>query len=101
MTNDTRGVKQAGDDGPDTELWKVQSDNGRLEPIVTLPVRVSDLCWGAGDRVLFVVIELGGVHNDLWEVPLANPARGARRRAAVERHLAAARDVHAKLRDNP
>ena len=30
-TKDTRGVKQAGDDGPDTDLWKVPAEGGALE----------------------------------------------------------------------
>jgi hypothetical protein len=76
-TRDTRGVKQTGDDGPETDLWKVPAAGGPPEPIGQVPARVGDLCWGAGDRVLYVATELGGVHHDLWEIPLDQPGRNA------------------------
>jgi hypothetical protein len=78
-TLDTPGIKQTGDDGPETGLWKVPAAGGPAEPIGRLTARVGDLCWGPGDRVLFVATELGGVHHDLWEIPLDHPGRDARR----------------------
>jgi hypothetical protein len=78
-TRDTVGVKQTGDDGPDTTLWKVPATGGVPAQIAELPARVNALCWGAGDDRLYAATELAGVHNDLWEIPLADPVRGARR----------------------
>jgi hypothetical protein len=78
-TLDTTGLKQSGDDGPEAPLWRVPAAGGPPERIGQVPARVGDLCWGKGDRVLYVATELGGVHHDLWEIPLDDPDRGARR----------------------
>ncbi len=47
--------------------------------LVRFQARIHDLCWVAGDGALVVSTELGGVHNDLWEIPLDDPERGAHR----------------------
>ena len=48
---------------------------GEARKVVRFPARIHELCWTAGDRALVVATELGGVHNDLWEVPLDDPGR--------------------------
>jgi hypothetical protein len=78
-TRDTPGVKQSGDDGPEAGLWKVPAEGGPAQKIAAVSARVNELCWGPLDTALYVVTELGGVHNDLWEIPLADPVGGARR----------------------
>jgi hypothetical protein len=82
-TQDRIGQEQAGNNGPDTDLWKVPADahaeGGRPVKIVRFAARIHDLCWGAGDRSLVVATDVGGAHNDLWEIPLDDPERGARR----------------------
>jgi TolB protein len=52
---------------------------GAARKVVRFPARIHHLCWGAADRSLIVATELGGVHNDLWDVPLDRPLAGARR----------------------
>jgi len=71
--------QQSGNNGPEADLWTVPSGGGEPTKVVRFPARIHDLCWTAGDRALVVATELGGVHSDLWEVPLDDPERGARR----------------------
>jgi hypothetical protein len=78
-TQDRIGQEQAGNNGPEADLWKVPAEGGEPIKLVRFPARVYDLCWSAGDRAIVVATDLGGVHNDLWEIPLDDPERGARR----------------------
>jgi len=71
--------QQGGNDGPEADVWTVPSGGGEPAKVVRFPARIHDLCWRAGDRAVVVATELGGVHNDLWEVPVDDPDRGARR----------------------
>jgi sugar lactone lactonase YvrE len=71
-----RPGEQVGNDGPQADLWKLPADGGKAELLVRYPSRVHDLCWHADGKSLIVVSELGGVHNDLWQVPLADPLSG-------------------------
>jgi Tol biopolymer transport system component len=71
--------QQAGNDGPEADLWIVAAAGGEPLKLVRFQARIHDLCWVAGDRSLVVSTELGGVHNDLWELPLDDPERRARR----------------------
>jgi hypothetical protein len=77
-TQDVAG-QQGGNDGPEADVWTIPAHGGALRKVVRFPARIHDLCWGARDRSLIVATELGGVHNDLWEVPLERPLPGARR----------------------
>jgi Tol biopolymer transport system component len=77
-TSDVPG-QQSGNDGPEADVWTVSSQGGEPAHLVRFPARIHELCWVAGDRALVVATELGGVHNDLWEVPLDDPERGALR----------------------
>jgi Tol biopolymer transport system component len=72
--------QQQGNDGAQADLWKVPAAGGKPEKIVQWPARVYDLCWSADGRSLFVVTSQGGPHNDLWQLPLDDPSRGARQR---------------------
>ena len=69
--------QQGGNNGPQNDLWKVPARGGRPQRITRFPARIHDLCWSADGRSLIVATEVGGVHNDLWEVPVTDPA-GAR-----------------------
>jgi hypothetical protein len=69
--------EQSGNNGPEADLWTVPAEGGEPTKVVRFPARIHDLEFRAGDRSLVVVTELGGVHNDLWEVPLDDPERGA------------------------
>ena len=44
--------------------------------VTQFPARIHDLCWAADGHPVRRT-ELGGVHNDLWQVPLDDPARAA------------------------
>lgn len=41
------------------------------------PGRIYDVAWNADGRSLLVLSNVGGAHNDLWQVPLDNPIEGA------------------------
>ena len=77
-TQDVAG-QQGGNDGPEADVWTIPAQGGTARKVVRFPARIHHLCWGAADRSLIVATELGGVHNDLWEVPLDRPLAGARR----------------------
>jgi Tol biopolymer transport system component len=69
--------QQWGNDGPQADLWKVSAEGGKPEKIGQFPARVHDLCWSGDGERLIVTTDLGGAHYDLWQVPLADPLRGA------------------------
>src|SRR5262249_44567785 len=68
--------EQSGNNGPQTDLWKIPARGGQPEKIVRFPSRVHDLCWKVDGKSLIVVSDLGGAYYDLWHVPLADPLRG-------------------------
>jgi hypothetical protein len=65
--------QQAGNDGPQADLWKVPAAGGSPEKLYTFPARIYDLCWTAEGHGLIVSTDLGSAHNDLWRVPLDHP----------------------------
>jgi dipeptidyl aminopeptidase/acylaminoacyl peptidase len=64
--------EQTGNRGPQADLWKVPLSGGNPELIVHWPARIHDVCWRADDQAVIVATERGGVHHDLWEVPLVD-----------------------------
>ncbi|MBP86004.1 MAG: hypothetical protein CMJ64_04685 [Planctomycetaceae bacterium] len=77
-SQDVRG-EQGGNNGPQCDLWTMPSDGGEATKIVQFPGRVYDVAWSADGSALYVVSNVGGVHNDLWQVPLDDPIRGAQK----------------------
>ena len=73
-TMDVAG-QQGGNDGPQADVWKIALDGGEPTKIVRFPARIHDVCWSANGESLFASSELGGAHNDLWRIDLANPQR--------------------------
>lgn len=73
-TQDITG-EQTGNNGPRADLWQIPATGGRPEKIMQFPSRIYDLAWIGKKRELLVVSELGGVHNDVWRVPLDDPHR--------------------------
>jgi hypothetical protein len=71
--------EQGGNNGPEVDVWKIPAGGGEPEKVVRFPARVYDLCWASDDRSLFIVTDLGGAHNDVWQLPLDDPERGARK----------------------
>jgi hypothetical protein len=67
--------QQAGNDGPQADLWKIPATGGQAKKIVRFPARIHDVCWSADGKALFVSSELGGAHNDLWRIDLHDPDR--------------------------
>jgi hypothetical protein len=59
--------EQGGHNGPQAEVWI----DGRK--LVRFPSRIFDLAWSGSS--LIAVSDVGGAHNDLWEIPLATPER--------------------------
>src|SRR5262249_42892659 len=45
VTTQDRPGQQAGNDGPQTDLWKVPFAGGNPERVVRFPARIFDLCW--------------------------------------------------------
>eukprot|EP00913_Durusdinium_trenchii_P010929 g10258.t1 len=70
---------QGGNDGQAVDLWKVKSTGGKPQKVTRFPARIHDLCVAADNRSLFVATELGGVHNDIWQIPLDAPERQRRK----------------------
>ena len=77
-TRDIPG-EQTGNQGPQNDLWRISLDGEKPERIVTWPARIHEVCWSGDDQSLIISTERGGVHTDLWEVPLADADRNARR----------------------
>lgn len=71
--------EQGGNNGPQCDLWTMPTSGGEPKKVVEFPGRVYDVTWNADGTSLIVVSNVGGVHNDLWQVPLADPVRGARK----------------------
>ena len=69
--------EQGGNDGPQTDIWRISLHGGGTVKIVRFPSRVHDLCWSGPS--LIVVSDLGGVHNDLWDVSTDEPLRHMRK----------------------
>jgi TolB protein len=65
--------EQTGNNGPQADLWKIpaEGEGGKAEKIVRFPSRVYDLCCHADGKSLIAVSDLGGAHNDLWQLPVA------------------------------
>src|SRR5438094_9269372 len=67
--------QQAGNDGPQADLWKVSVTGGEPQRIVRFPARIYDVCWSANGSSLFVSTDLGGVHDDIWRMDVSDPDR--------------------------
>jgi hypothetical protein len=77
-TQDIRG-EQGGNNGPQCDLWTMPAEGGDAKKVAQFPGRVYDVSWSADDTSLLVVSNVGGVHNDLWQVPLDDPLRGSQK----------------------
>lgn len=78
-TTPDRPNEQGGNNGAEADVWTVSSEGGEPQKLTRFPARIHDLCWSARDQALEVATEAGGVHDDLWEIPLSDPERGASR----------------------
>jgi hypothetical protein len=78
VTTMDRSEQQAGNDGPQANLWKVAVTGSEPEPVVRFPARIHDLCWSADGRALYVSADLGGAHDHIWRIDLSQPDRPTR-----------------------
>src|SRR5262245_23191978 len=69
--------EQTGNDGPQADVWIIPADGGAPKKIVRFPSRIFDLAWSGPS--LIVVSDVGGAHNDLWEIPVRNDPTRARK----------------------
>lgn len=65
--------EQMGNNGPEVDLWKIPAAGGEAQKIGHFHARIYDLCWAADDKSLLLVSNLGGAHNDIWQMPLDDP----------------------------
>lgn len=77
-TRDVPG-EQTGNQGPQNDVWRISLNGDTPERIVTWPARIHEVCWSGDDQSLIFSTERGGVHTDLWELPLADAERSARK----------------------
>jgi hypothetical protein len=75
-TNRDVAGQQGGNDGPESDLWKVAATGGKPEKCGSFSARIYDLCWSADGNNLFISTDLGGAHNDLWQLPLSDIQHG-------------------------
>jgi TolB protein len=66
-----RAGEQSGSDGPQNDLWRVAASGGEPERLLQFPSRIHDLWWSR--RGIILASDLGGAHNDLWQIPLEGP----------------------------
>lgn len=71
--------QQGGNNGPQTDLFRIAAAGGEAEKIVQFPARIHNLCADGTGRGCFVVTDLGGAHYDIWHVPLENSLRDMRK----------------------
>jgi len=67
---DTPG-EQAGSNGPQADLFLMTASGGQTRKLTRLPSRLFDMNWSRGQ--LYFTTDIGGVHNDLWTLPIDRP----------------------------
>ncbi len=72
-TDQDRPGEQDGNNGPRMDVWLAPAAGGEPARLFTWRSRVFAMAWGAGE--LFFSTDLGGAHNDIWKVSLADPSR--------------------------
>lgn len=65
--------EQSGNNGPQADVWIRPDEEGAPRKLVRFPSRIFGLAWR--EKSLIAVSDLGGAHNDLWEIPLDAPEK--------------------------
>ena len=73
VTHQDVSGEQGGHNGPQADVWIEPTDGGDRKKLVRFPSRIFNLAWHGSS--LFAVSDLGGAHNDLWEIPLDAPEK--------------------------
>lgn len=71
--------EQGGNRGPMADIWMANSNGENSRKLFQWPSRIHDLCWSADGKSFFAVSDLGGAHNDLWQIPLEEPLQRAKK----------------------
>lgn len=71
--------EQAGNNGPQFTISIMPAEGGTPVKLVEFHARIYDLAWTDDDQALLIVTNAGGVHNDLWHIPLDDPQSGGRK----------------------
>lgn len=71
--------EQGGNHGPNCDLWIMPATGGEARKLFQFPGRVYEIAWHSDGDSLLVVSNVGGAHNDLWQIPLEQPQRGTRK----------------------
>jgi TolB protein len=73
-----RPGEQGGNNGPQTDLWKVAAVGGEPQLITRWPSRIYNLCWDAAGQGAYLATDRGTAFNDIWHIPLDQPLAEAR-----------------------
>jgi TolB protein len=68
--------EQGGHNGPQADVFIAPAAGGERKKLVRFPSRIFSLAWHGTS--LFAASDVGGAHNDLWEIPLATPENARR-----------------------
>ncbi|MBE7494958.1 MAG: CehA/McbA family metallohydrolase [Verrucomicrobiaceae bacterium] len=71
--------EQSGNQGPQALLRRLPAEGGTLETICEWPARIYGLCVAADGASVFLGTDPGVPHNDVWQVPLRDSLRDARK----------------------
>ncbi|MDZ4402246.1 CehA/McbA family metallohydrolase [Prosthecobacter sp.] len=71
--------EQSGNQGPQALLRRLPTEGGTPETICEWPARIYGLCVAADAGSVFLATDLGVSHNDVWQVPLSDSLRDARK----------------------
>ena len=63
--------EQSGVNGPQADLFLIPANGGQPRKLTRFPSRIFDMSWNRGR--LYLSTDVGGVHNDLWTLPLDQP----------------------------
>ena len=71
--------EQGGNRGPMADIWMADSKGENRRKLFQWPSRIYNLRWSPDGKSFFAVSDLGGAHNDLWQIPFDNPLKQARK----------------------
>ena len=63
--------EQTGVNGPQMDLFLMAASGGQPKKLTRFPSRIFDMNWSRGQ--LYFSSDVGGVHNDLWTLPVNQP----------------------------
>lgn len=67
--------QQTGNDGPQTDLWKVPISGGDPERVVRFPSRLYRIFWSHDSKSIYASTDLGTPYNDIWRIDLSDPEK--------------------------